>query len=167
MKIFQIGFNRCGTLSLCDFFNDNGHKAVHYDHETLGIWEEVLVENHRQGLNICDGYDDIVLWTDIDFIQRQFQALACQYPESKFIYNVRPIENWIDSRLKFYGGGDVNQWKAEWYYREKTIKEFFQGRNYRRLLKFDIENDTGEDIANFLPELEWKDTNFPHSHKTN
>ena len=31
MKVFQIGFNKCGTKSLMDFFVQNGYPSVHWD----------------------------------------------------------------------------------------------------------------------------------------
>ena len=30
-KIFQIGFNRCGTGSLYNFFKENGFISIHWD----------------------------------------------------------------------------------------------------------------------------------------
>ena len=165
IKVFQIGFNRCGTLSLCEFFNNNGHTAVHYN-EDDGLWNDWLSKNHKKGLSVCAKYDHIVLWTDIEFVQRHFQLLAFQYPQSKFIYNIRPIDDWINSRLKFYGGGNPDQWRGEWEYRDKTIKQFFQGEHAHRLLTFDITTHNGSHIANFLPELKFSNLDFPHSHKT-
>lgn len=35
MKIFQIGFNKCGAVSLHKFFLDNGLKSIHWDNGNL------------------------------------------------------------------------------------------------------------------------------------
>ena len=42
IKVFQIGFNKCGTMSLCDFFIKNGHKSVHWGD---GIWDNHFKKN--------------------------------------------------------------------------------------------------------------------------
>lgn len=179
MRVFQIGFNRCGTLSLCKFFNQNGHKAVHWDN---GRWGEHFNSTQSRGVPLCEGYDNVVLWTDIGFIQRQFQVLAEQYPESRFIYNIRPLDKWLDSRTNWYSireahnfvpiqyrHSDIDRrsyWKAEWIYHKRVLKEYFVGGKLERLLIFDIEKNTGEDIEKFLPELEFTNLNFPHEHKS-
>ena len=31
IKIFQIGFNKCATVSLHKFFESNGLKSIHWD----------------------------------------------------------------------------------------------------------------------------------------
>ena len=179
MKVFQIGFNRCGTLSICHFFNQNGHKAVHWDHKK---WERHFIENHRLGKPLCEPYDDIVAWTDVGFIQRHFQLFAEQYPDAKFIYNIRPIKDWVISRLKLYSTikyayeaefehilnqdiDQVNYWKSEWLYHDRLVREYFVGDRAKRLLIFDIEKNTGEDIKNFLPELNFTNLSFPHTNK--
>jgi len=181
MKVFQIGFNRCGTLSLCKFFNQNGHKAVHWDH---GRWEEHFNRNQKRGRRLCKGYVDVVLWTDIGFVQRQFQVFAEQYPQSKFIYNIRPLEDWLDSRTDWYRTREVgyrndfknilyedidrrSYWKAEWLYHKRVIEEYFVGDKVKRLFIFNINKHTGEDIKKFLPELEFTNLSFPHEHKSN
>ena len=179
IKVFQIGFNKCGTMSLCDFFIKNGHKSVHWGD---GIWDNHFKKNQSVGNLLCEGHNDIVFWSDIGFIQRQFQIFSEQYPNSKFIYNTRPLEKWLDSRNRQYkkhplafadnfgftienGIDRIDYWKSEWFYRKKVVEEFFIGDMAKRLLIFDIETNTGDDIKKFLPELEFTNLKIPYKNK--
>jgi hypothetical protein len=179
MKVFQIGFNKCGTQSLTDFFSQNGYKSVHWGE---GKWQEFFVENQSNNNLLCEGADDIVFWSDIRFVQRQFQIFAEQYPTSKFIYNIRSLDKWLDSRdrqytkhpdafLKAFGFvienrlNRIDYWKSEWLYHQQVIKEYFVGDKANRLLTFNIETDTTQRIVDFLPELEFNNLNLPHSNK--
>jgi len=185
MKVFQIGFGRCGTNSLCAFFSQNGYKSVHWggaEHPKA----KILAKNHKEGKLYCHGHDDIVFWSDIGYLQRNFQAFAEQYPEAKFIYNIRNLDNWIKSkeihRRRQPNSHDIRQkkffnlepneipsklfWKAHWVLHRNSINEYFDGKRACRLLVFDIEKDGGQKIADFLPELEFKNLSFPHKNAT-
>lgn len=179
MKIFQIGFNKCGTKSLNDFFTQNGYKSVHWDD---GKWDSYFIKNQSEGNLLCYGADDIIFWSDISFLQRQFQAFAEQYPKSKFIYNIRNLDDWLKSREAHYkihpipfsdgfgftitnGIDRIDYWKSEWFYHKKVIEEYFVGEKADRLLVFDIDNDSSQKIIDFIPELNFKYTNLPHKNK--
>jgi len=180
MKVFQIGFNKCATLSLHSFFQKNGFNSVHWGG---GNWNDVFHQNHIKGNLLCEGHDDIVFWSDLTYIQRHFETFAHQYPDSKFIYNIRPIADWIRSRNSHYSKNaldkyfikklnldehkiDVKQyWKSEWIIYETRVLEFFKGVHQDRLLIFNIMKDGGEEIQKFLPEMKFKDLTFPHKHK--
>jgi len=183
MKVFQIGFNKCGTTSLYDFFNRNGHTSVHFDN---GKWQSIVESNLAEGKLLLDGLDFITFFSDITSIQYNYKTLAVQYPESKFIYNIRNLDNWLaskslhrsrrvnpkkkGSKKYFYLYGSeipIEQyWKIHWLIHRQAIEDYFIGVQSKRLLIFDIEKDTGEKIANFLPELKFDDLNFLHLNKT-
>ncbi len=179
MKVFQIGFNKCGTKSLMDFFVQNGYPSVHWDNYK---WDIHFKEKQSNNQPLCDGADNIVFWSDIGFVQRQFQIFAEQYPNSKFIYNIRDVEKWIDSRDRQYkkhpkafsdnfgfttdnGLDSKDYWKSEWLYHKKVIEEYFVGEKSNRLLTFDIEKDNVNKIVEFLPELDFGNMKLPHSNK--
>jgi len=179
VKVFQIGFNKCGTQSLCDFFSQNGYKSVHWGE---GKWQEFFIKNQSNNKLLCEGADDIVMWTDIGFVQRQFQIFAEQYPNSKFIYNIRSLDKWLDSRdrqytkhpdsfLKSFGFviqnrlDRIDYWKSEWLYHKKIINEYFVGEKSGRLLTFNIETDTTQKIVDFLPELQFKNLKLPYRNR--
>jgi len=180
MKIFQIGFNKCGTKSLSDFFSNNGYLSVHWDNYK---WDNHFTQNLKENKPLLDGTNPhIVLFSDIGFVQRQFQIFAEQYPMSKFIYNVRDIDSWLDSRERHYkkhplafsdnfgftqraGLDRRDYWKSEWLYHKKVIEEYFVGVKSDRLLTFDIEKDGVEKLVEFFDELEFTDLKFPHKNK--
>ena len=180
MKIFQIGFNKCGTKSLSDFFSNNGYLSVHWDNYK---WDNHFTQNLKENKPLLDGTNPhIVFWSDIGFVQRQFQIFAEQYPNSKFIYNIRDVEKWINSRDRQYkkhpkafydnfgfvtdnGLDSKDYWKSEWLYHKKVIEEYFVGEKGNRLLTFDIEKDNVNKIVEFLPELDFSALEFPHRNK--
>ena len=187
MKVFQIGFNKCATLSFYNFFTDNGYESIHWN-QKLGrntIWNDHFQNKLESNKLLCSGAEDVIFWTDITYILRHFEIFALQYPESKFIYNTRPLDEWIFSRRNHFNSQsllnkwfidkyclndhsiDVEQyWKCEWVIHKTRIDEFFRGVNKHRLLVFDITKDNSQKIIDFLPELKFKKLDFPCDHKT-
>jgi len=179
MKIFQIGFNKCATKSFERFFAQNGYKGLHWEGGNL---DKTLYDNIHQGKKPLDGYEDYVFFSDSNFIHRHFELLDALYPSSKFIYNIRPIPDWIRSR-QVHAGGKTKRiykrlfniqrdkhlhcfWDAEWKLQKIKIEDYFKGKKRNQLLIFDIMKDDGSTLVNFLPELEFKNIEFPHNHKT-
>ena len=130
-RVFQIGFNRCGTMSLARLFAASGLRAAHWRGGTLAAWIELARREGKPLLSYVDRYD---LYTDMEardlgeiarrwfprrpfrrllatpdpdrglapiFAFRYFAELDRQYPGSKFILNTRDRERWIRSRLDF------------------------------------------------------------------
>lgn len=111
-KIFQVGFNKCGTCSFLDLFGAySDQKTIHWDYGFLAqtihnnIWSDKKFP--------LDGYEDYRVFTDMEcFIEQEngqiqhiqvykdyFDILDINYPNSVFILNTRDIDNWIKSRL--------------------------------------------------------------------
>ena len=186
MKVFQIGFNKCATKSLYSFFVQNGYNSSHWDLyfyngenvKKQKILDKYLYENHTQGKTPLDGFDDYLFFSDSLFIQRHFELLDGLYPGSKFILNKRPIKDWVKSRLNHGHGVTskrymesfnitnynhlINFWTTEWKIHEYTVLQYFQGEKKKQLLVFDIMKDGGTTLADFLPELKFKNLNFSH-----
>ena len=130
-RIFQIGFNRCGTKSFTHFFEQNGLKAVHWRGGALAAGIEVA---RREGKPLLTYMDDYDVYLDMEKINvaalaqkwmkkpifyrllhlvkdqservpiyaaRYFKELDAQYPGSKFILNTRDVDRWAASRLRF------------------------------------------------------------------
>lgn len=179
MRVFQIGFNKTATMSLVQFFRDNGYRSVHGGRE----WENVLENNLRKGNKLCHGKDDVVLWADLNFLQRHFEIFTEQYPDAKFIYNYRPVDAWISSRLNHYNEKQLNNifikkfkldehdvdiksyWKSEWILHDHKVREYFVGKNKDRVLFFDITKHGGKELKEFLPDLNLNKP-YRHTHKT-
>lgn len=183
-KIFQIGFNKCGTVSLWKIFQayvDPRIKSIHWDSGKLA---KTLYDNYINDRPLLSGYDDYIyfgdmqgkLWNNnkpekmiLPYIS-MYSLLDQQYPNSKFILNTRNIDNWITSRLNWGPGRDndfymsiynvSNQtdlipiFKNMWHHHHKSIISYFYNR-LDQLLIFDIEKDSVEKIINFFPELKF------------
>ena len=182
-KIFQIGFNKCGTTSIHDLFLDSGLRSVHWD---KGIVAQKIVYNMAHNKKMLDGIDQYDCYTDIEHMQslsfpliEHYESLDKDYPNSLFILNTRPIDNWIKSRLNHRQGlylkeykqasqieSDeeiVENWKTHWYNHHKQVLEYFE--NKKNFLFFDIEKEP-EKIIEFLKKWGVEASKLPHSHKT-
>jgi len=116
MKIFQIGFNRCGTVSLWKYFENQGIKAVHWENGNLA---RSMYHQHKRGAKLLSNYPDTVFFSDMESDMMlegkpswlyahvdYYKVLDMHYPESKFILNTRNIDDWINSRSNFYMTND-------------------------------------------------------------
>eukprot|EP01084_Bolivina_argentea_P309955 536198_1 len=120
-------------------------------------------------------------WHDITFLNNSndtsvwYKVLLQQYPNSKFILNIRNVNNWIKSRYTFQfhqwfavekilnkfnetykNEMDViNAWKQLWYqYICDIISYFKHNRTIQNdLLIFDIENDSIDKLTNFFQQF--------------
>lgn len=65
-RIFQIGFNKCGTVSLSRFFAENGVPAVHYD---LGRLGRTMHKRYLQGKPLIDEtiYSQFLFLSDFEY----------------------------------------------------------------------------------------------------
>ena len=106
-KYFQIGFRKCGTSTLWDFFNRNGIPAVHWDGGNLA---RRIRDNLEAGRRALDGYDDRYdAFTDMEFNDphdyfegfKRFRKLLRDYPGAKFILNTRDQAAWLLSMRRW------------------------------------------------------------------
>jgi hypothetical protein len=104
MKIFQIGFNKCGTRYLYKVLTDLGFKGIYYDHGNLA---RRMFQNFLNCNRLLDGYEQYDYYGSMDNIYMNLYAhlllykeLDKQYPGSKFILNTRDVESWIKRRLE-------------------------------------------------------------------
>ena len=51
IRVFQIGFNKCGTRSLFKFFKKNGIESIHYDKGNIAI---SMFNNFNQNKKLID-----------------------------------------------------------------------------------------------------------------
>lgn len=185
MKVFQIGFNRCGTTSIYNFFKTNTNlKCLHYEGGRIAfqmlqnqIEQRPLLEGKYQSHNVFTDMQAFVSAKGKTYLllahTEYYKTLDHQYPNSKFILNTRDIEKWIESRIKHYTKNGwirrmpqiydtddfVQIWRRQWIEHHEDTKEYFKDRD--NFLVFDIEKDSGEKIAHFIPEVRFKNTKFP------
>ncbi|MAU85077.1 MAG: hypothetical protein CMA21_00515 [Euryarchaeota archaeon] len=133
-RIFQIGFNRCGTTTLIRFFQANNLKCLHWGRGSIAAGIEASRLEGTPLLSYIDGY---FAYGDMEFVEvkseskkifkkkpfrrlyknlpkenlnpiyafENFRELDKQYPGSKFILNTRNVEDWINSRIRFLERG--------------------------------------------------------------
>ena len=133
-RIFQIGFNRCGTTTLIRFFQANGLKSLHWGRGSIAAGIEAAYLEGKPLLSYTDGY---FVYGDMEFVEveseskkilkkkpfrrlyknlsknkfipiyafERFRELDKQYPGSRFILNTRNVEEWVNSRIRFLERG--------------------------------------------------------------
>jgi hypothetical protein len=182
-KIFQIGFNKCGTTSLHKMFIDSGLKSVHWDGGNIA---KKIDSNIKQNKPPLDGVDNYDCYTDIENVETNtfplinyYELLDKAYPNSLFILNTRPLDNWIQSRLNHQGGEyantfkkvlgvDTNEelvkiWTEQWDGHHNKAIDYF--KNCDNFIIFDIETE-GDKLTDFLRTWSIPVTKFPHLHKS-
>lgn len=104
--MFQIGFNKCGTTSLHEFFEKAGLRSIHWGE---GYLAPRMEENIKAGRRAISGYEEYDAFTNMDYFcehreveigRQQFQVLAKQEPDARFILNIRDVGAWIRSRTR-------------------------------------------------------------------
>ena len=190
MKIFQIGFNRCGTLSFTKFFVDNGIKSVHWLTEGRKNICLLATKNLSNNKKMFDGID-YTFYSDMEFVSSNkiiylyeyFRTIDEQYPDSKFILNTRDVDDWINSRLNHQGPHQVKPyiercmdyykcnteevveiWKEHYHNHIRNILEYFKDTP-TKLLHFRLGESDGQDIINFLPNIKFKYSRFSLTHR--
>ena len=131
LRLFQVGFNRCGTKSLHQVFVANGHRAAHWQGGRLAAAIEVARRRSEPLLSRAGTY---AVYTDMElrsipelrkkwfprrvfrqllrelevdgvwtpiYAYKYFAQLDEQYPGSKFLLNTRDVNRWIESRFRF------------------------------------------------------------------
>jgi len=185
--IFQIGFNKCGTTSLHDFFVKNGYASHHWDNGKIA---KTIKENLNSN-NILKSYSKNSFFCDIEYVdelifaQNYFKELSQCYPPAKFILNIRDKNKWIKSRLlhnnKTYVFKNNNAysellniksnesfladlWSRQWDFHIQKVKNFFN--NSGKLLIFDIEKDNICKLIDFFKDLDLNKEHWGISNKT-
>jgi len=162
-KIFIVGFNKCGTRALHQFFADNGLKSVHWDNNALALsmWDQI-----RKGENPTAKYPTVQVFSDMECVSEfsmppieiflHFEKLYEWYPNAYFVLNTRSIERWVISRIyhldgyllecwkHHYGTRDVleviTRWRKSWMEHHKNVRQFFADKP-GSLLEFNLDTD--------------------------
>jgi len=187
VKVFQVGFNKCATRTLAQFFEENGYPAVHY---LGGRLARDIRDSKLAGTQPLTAWKRKVLFSDMEFVMwdelieayRDYAYLDQWYPDAYFILNTRRMESWLLSRLRHEGGdylmrymaayGDDNpahallQWQKDWLEHIPAVRAYFAGRP-GKLLEFDIDHDGPEKIvAHFDGVLDLDAAKWGHRGKT-
>ena len=103
-RYFQIGFHKCGTKSLYQFFERCGIPSIHNDRGRLAL---TMAANLRDGRHILTGYGRFEAFFAMGFMRphvhlemyKQWATILAQVPQARFILNTRDVDRWIASRL--------------------------------------------------------------------
>jgi Sulfotransferase domain len=187
-RIFQIGFNKCGTRSLYRFLQRAGIASAHFNRGRLAV---AMKANIEAGLKPLTGeIDRYVAYTDVQQVSRHeaiegvryFRELYQYYPRSYFILNTRDRDGWIRSRLNHGNGfyarryaralrlpdeaAVVAHWTAEWDSHLAEVQAFFADKP-GRLIVYDIKTDAPQKLVDFLaPDFLTRADDFRHEGET-
>lgn len=178
-KLFFIGFNKTGTKTLHSFFRDNGYLSVHsssYMAQRLGLppIARLMQQNQQKGLPLLTGldhydvYSDMIYLTETELFEANglFRELDAENPGAYFVFNDRPVEKWIRSRLSHEGGPRGSfvgryakafgiseaeapeRWRAHYQRHKADVLDYFAGKP--RFMLFDIETGDPAELVRFL-----------------
>ncbi len=174
-KIFQIGFNKCGTQSLHNLFWSNNVRGVHYDHGDLATsilanWQSgrPLLSDHYVQYPAFFDMENIYVNPPIFIAELLFKQLDQQYPGSKFILNTRDKAGWLKSRTLHVDENNqkkyievlceqyqmnredlIARWSADWDEHHRSVLDFFKDRP-KDLLVYKIDVDQPAKIVEFF-----------------
>lgn len=175
-KIFQIGFYKCGTTTLANFFNANGIPSIHWGKDGELAYSMHINHFLKRPLLNQEYLDQYVGFFDMNNAHSgapiyigvmYFKELDRQYPGSKFILNVRNKEAWLKSqamhKTRFkktllqkiaedYHVSTIRMleiWSELWDTHHAAVIEYFKDRP-QDLLIFDIEKDPPSKITEFF-----------------
>lgn len=181
--IFQIGFNKCGTTSLYEFFNLNQIPGIHWMVKKKRL-ANIMFDNYMNNklvlgklpikkfmyfgdfeVFIKDGYFNFN-FLNITFkygaYREWYKILNIEYPNSKYILNIRNYQHWLNSRYNHENGmyfldsnfSDIyiiRKFKNIWYQYICELLFFFKTNDiYNNLIIFDVENDSPKKLVSFF-----------------
>ena len=179
-KIFVIGFNKTGTRSLYNYFKDNKIPSIHWHKGKLArVMKKILIKettNERlRRISCFYRYGGLPRqnYAHVTF----FKEMEQQYPDAKFILNIRDVENWIKSRnnhdnytrdickiLKMTKEELNEKWRNDYKEHIENVISYFSDKP-NKLLVFDIEKDK-IDKLNLFSDLSLNSKFYKHHGKT-
>lgn len=191
-NVFVVGLNKSGTTSLYTALKKLGWNPVHNPYViNPAIDRAVKNGNHllhflKQYNMFCDIFypfcGDKKPFTDENSIlelhnrQKFFETIDRQYPNSKYICNIRNKEDWLRSRkrhvqnnlIRDYKGKwltvDEPAWSEEYDVHYELVFKYFQNRKDFYIFNID-ETPSYEKICTFL-EVPVLNENFPKSNRS-
>ncbi len=159
-KIFQIGFNKCGTRSLAHLFRQHGYRVAHWERGDLGFALRHDIEAGRKPLGSWTDFDaffDMEAVTHDTMIEgrKWFEPLHRAYPDAVFIMNHRDFDDWADSRFHHDDGQYIQAfkhhfhlqsdeelrdlWAHDWGAHMRDVHHYFSDQPQARFVSFHID----------------------------
>jgi hypothetical protein len=142
-RVFCLGLNKTGTSSFHEAMTILGFESLHWGGPSTRRKVEAALESGRPLLSDLDGRYDA--FSDIEPLYRNFRLVDEQYPGSRFVLTVRPVDAWLDSRRRHvernirrkaageYGGTflevDEAGWRREWDDHLNGVRQHFGDRS--------------------------------------
>ena len=182
--VFQIGFNKCGTRSLYNLFSESKIPSLHW-HNDHGKLPKLMLHNFFAGRPLIPlNYEEYVFFSDLEDVYHNkylanhsyyfYQHLYNQYPNSKFILNIRPLDDWLNSRLRHDDGKYLKQymqtlslnksevidyWVDHFNNHIQSVKDFFLDKP-NKLIIFNIATDKVDKLIKFFPDFNLRCENW-------
>ena len=173
MKVFGIGLNKTGTISLHEALETLGFRSLHWGGPSVRSEIERAMSEGRPMVEFLDDYD---AFSDITLLSENFEALDRQYPGSKFILTTRDLPGWLESRRRHveqniaqraqgrYDGifltVDYDEWTDRFREHHTRVLEHFASRPDDLLVMNIVDGDGYEKLCPFLGRPT-PDTPFP------
>ena len=147
MKIFHIGFHKTGTSTYEEVYKKLGYSLFDRLDFTGPFAEKLRLYKHERDIEylteIIEAHD---AFADNPWFWHIYQELDERYPDAKFVFTIRPTEDWFAS----LNGGHVNM-------QEIVSQQLYEGRK-PTLDNADYFKDVYETYnANVLKYFEGKD----------
>lgn len=142
-RVFGIGLNKTGTMTFDAAMTVLGFRSLHDGGPEIHDAVKAAIDAGAPLLSNLDPKWDT--FSDIGLLTRRFGILDRQYPGSRFVMTVRPVDAWIDSRRRHvernqalraageYEGSflvvDEEKWRAEWEHHTGRVRSYFDGRD--------------------------------------
>lgn len=176
MRVWQIGLNKTGSNSLCEALKILGFNTLHNskcDRQIIQLLHDKTFDNSE--FSEYNGFLD-------DRYNRYYKWLAKEFPDDKFIFTVRNVDDWINSRIihvlynrltnrSKWLNINTNMWKREFELLNKEVNEFFATtENWHRLLTINICDDSSKSnwskLCHFLDITNIPEEEFPVANKS-
>ena len=129
MKVFCIGFNKCGTHSFHQFFKKYGFISKHDSTFWWYCRDVKQMENIDCFTDGYERYNDTPTFPDLDFLESNFD-------DCKFILQTRNLKDWLASR---YFQGSFNYLNG--FKNKKKIDVFGFGQNWFSFFPEQLDRD--------------------------
>jgi glycosyltransferase involved in cell wall biosynthesis len=142
-RVFCIGLNKTGTSSFHAAMEILGLKSLHWGGPAINQAVRAALDEGRPLLSGLDPAFEA--FSDIGLLTTHFDLLDEQYPGSRFVLTLRPLEEWIDSRRRHvernilrrdageYEGRflvvDEDLWREQWERQVLRARRYFDDRS--------------------------------------
>lgn len=163
MKIFGIGLNKTGTVSLHRALERLGYASMHWGGEAAYLDVLRAIDD---GVPVLSYLPDVEAYSDIETLSLNFDLADEQYPGSRFIVTTRDLGSWLDSRRRHveknvvrkaqgdYTGSylevDLDGWRQQWVDHHRRVAGHFRHRPDDLLVMNVTAGDGWELLAPFL-----------------